>query len=77
MKIYLFQDADQVSNPDYCYHAGGSVMVVAETDGEVENLLKRFPNVQLSAEDWQKVRHFPTHNYIEPEVFIFPDAGCC
>jgi len=74
MKIYLFEEPQQVTGN---WHSGGSVVVIAETDGEVENLLKRFPNVQLSAEDWQKVRHFPTHNYVEPEVFIFPDAGCC
>jgi hypothetical protein len=77
MRIYLFENADQVSNSDHVLHTGGSLMVIAQTDEEVLHLLSEFPHVQLSAEDWQMVRHFPTHNYIEPEVFIFPDAGCC
>lgn len=74
MKIYLFEGIDQVTNN---YHPEGSVMVLAETDQHVLDQLKAFPAVQLSAEDWQSVRHFTTHNYEKPEVFIFPDSGCC
>lgn len=73
MRIYLFEDVTCTDN----WHSGGSVMVLAETDQHVLDQLENFPAVQLTAEDWQRVRHFTTHNYELPEVFIFPDAGCC
>ena len=73
MKIWLFVDAWTVTDN---YHDGGSVMVIAETRGQVENLLAH-TNVELSDADWEDVRTFPTHSYVPAEVFIFPDSGCC
>ena len=73
MRIYLFEDAEKVSNQ---HHSGGSVMVIAPSRGDVEALLEPTA-VELDQWDWENVLTFPTHNYIPPQVFIFPDAGCC
>jgi hypothetical protein len=73
MKIWLFQD---VHVSDHHYHSSGSVLVIAETAGYVKSLLAT-TQVRLDDEDWENVRTFPTHAYVPPEVFIFPDAGCC
>ena len=51
-------------------------MVIAETQGQVNELL-RGTNVELDEWDWEHVRTFPTHSYVTSEVFIFPDSGCC
>lgn len=73
MKIWLFQNACHVTDS---YHDGGSVMVIAETEGQVKNLLA-YTDVELSDADWESVRTFPTHSYVPAEVFLFPDSGCC
>lgn len=72
MKIWLFQDATVSKN----WHSGGAAMVIAETRGQVEDLLHH-TDVELDERDWENVRTFPTHSYVPMEVFIFPDAGCC
>jgi hypothetical protein len=73
MKIWLFIEPDKVTDS---WHSGGSVMVIAETEGQVKNLLAH-TEVELSEDDWENVRTFPTHSYVPAEVFIFPDSGCC
>lgn len=73
MKIWLFENVYKATDS---YHDGGSVMVIAETEGQVKNLLHG-TGVILSDEDWEFVRTFPTHSYVPEEVFIFPDSGCC
>lgn len=73
MKIWLFEGAHVTDS----YHSGGSVMIIAETEGRVKQLLLEHPGVQLEEEDWKYVRTFPTHSYVPEEVFIFPDSGCC
>lgn len=73
MKIWLFEGAHVTDN----YHSGGSLMVIAETEGQIKQLLREYPGVQLDEEDWKHVRTFPTHSYVPKEVFIFPDSGCC
>lgn len=73
MKIWLFIEPQRVTNS---YHSGGSVMVIAETRGQVENLL-RHTEVELSEDDWENVNTYPTHAYVPAQVFIFPDSGCC
>jgi hypothetical protein len=74
MKIWLFQDV-RVSKDSY--HPFGGLVVVAETEGHVKQLITRYNGVTLDDEDWENVRTFPTHSYVPPEVFIFPEAGCC
>jgi hypothetical protein len=73
MKIWLFEDPERVTDS---WHSGGSVMIIAETRGQVEQLLHG-TRVELSEQDWEGVRIFPTHSYVPAEVFIFPDSGCC
>jgi len=73
MKIWLFQDV-RVSNS---YHPFGGLVVIAETEGHVKQLIAQYNGVVLGDDDWENVRTFPTHSYVPAEVFIFPDSGCC
>ena len=73
MQIYLFEYATVTNN----YHNGGALMVVAKSEEHVKELLVDFPAVKLDEDDWKNVRVFDTSPYELPEVFIFPDSGCC
>lgn len=77
MKIFLFEEPEQVTDS---YHSGGSVMVVASSKTSAKQLLEDYPGIILSADDWTGVREFelaPVGSGYTPEVFIFPDSGCC
>lgn len=73
MKIYLFEYATVTDN----YHSGGALMVIAKSEEHVREQLEGYPAVKLDAEDWTGVRVFDTSPLELPEVFIFPDSGCC
>lgn len=75
MQLFLFQNVQRVS--EYNYHDGGSVMVLAKGISEVTEMLKDHPGVILDDDDWNQVRVFDVNPDLDPEVFIFPDAGCC
>lgn len=77
MQLFLFENATQVSNPDHAYHSGGSVMVLAKGISEVTEMLAESSDVILDDDDWSLVRVFDVSDMELPEVFIFPDAGCC
>lgn len=70
MKVYIL-DIDEI--PD-SYH-GGWAVVVAVTDGQVEQLLREH-DIELSSLALENATVYPTHSYIEPAVHIFP-IGCC
>lgn len=73
MQIYLFEYTTVTDN----YHSGGALVVVAKSEEHVKELLVDFPAVELDEDDWKNVRVFDTNPYELPEVFIFPDSGCC
>lgn len=73
MKIYLFEYATGSDS----YHSGGALMVIAKSEAHVREQLENFPAVKLDDDDWKGVRVFDTSPIELPEVFIFPDSGCC
>jgi len=84
MKTFLFQDAESVS---LNYHNSGSVLVLASDEAGVRALVDEYnqpdrstPAVVLSEDDWSRVRVFEldsSHRADAPQLFIFPDSGCC
>lgn len=73
MKIFLFEGATVTDS----YHSGGSLMVIATSEEHVKEQLTAYPGVKLDERDWKYVRVFSTSPLELPEVFIFPDSGCC
>lgn len=74
MKIFIFEDVNQVSNR---YHSEGGLVIVARDTYHVEELIKDYDCIVIEKEDWEKVVVYDLAGYVESKVFIFPDAGCC
>jgi hypothetical protein len=74
MKMFVFEDLDKVSGN---YHENGGLMVIARNREHVENLIEGDECIEITEEEWGKVRVFELSGEANPEIFVFPDAGCC
>ena len=73
MKIFTWE---RVSNATDNYHSGGGVMVVAENIEHAMALAEEQGVVFFSEYDSPCIEYDLLGDY-EPNVIIFPDAGCC
>lgn len=75
MKIFIFENVMELTSR---YHSEGGLVVIAKDKFEVNELIKDEPYIKLTEEDWATVKIYSLEEPdVEPEVFIFPDAGCC
>lgn len=80
MKVYVWEEVGELT---VNYHCSGGLVVIAEDENHVRELLRDFPNVKINDKEWEAVFTYPlsgTPNFpsgYEPRVFVFPDAGCC
>jgi len=81
MKMYLWERLDQVSEN---YHCEGGLVVIAKDKKEVKKLIKAKneaeewgPDIEIKDEEWKDVKIFEMNENNNPEIFYFPDAGCC
>lgn len=72
MKAFLWGGIAQVSDS---YHAGGSVLVEAETIEQARKLCKRH-NPEINDVSGEPDLILESHSTVEA-VWTFPDAGCC
>lgn len=71
MKIWIFEYAKVTDS----YHSGGGLVFLAKNREQVLALLP--PGAELTEEDWDRVRVIDDLSHEFPEVFVFPDSGCC
>lgn len=74
MKVFIFEDVEQVSDN---YHAGGGILIVANNKDHAIKLIEQEDYVKVTEEEWEKVVVYELKNNEEPKVIVFPDAGCC
>ena len=85
MNIYIFEDVDQLTTN---YHCEGGLVVVAKNEKHVNELIQienktvneydwQEAAIELTEEEWEKVKVYPLAEEVEPKVMIFPNAGCC
>jgi hypothetical protein len=74
MFIYVVEEAAKVSNR---YHAGGGIVIVAESFDAALELANKTPHVKITAKELSKCTPYKLADSPECKVFIFPDAGCC
>lgn len=71
MKVYIWERVSQATSS---YHAGGAVVVFAETEERARELANKEEGCSiLLAEAVTEIREASG----EEKVFIFQDAGCC
>lgn len=71
MKIWIFEYA-KVSDH---YHDSGGMVFLARDKAQVLSMLPT--GAELDEDDWERVRIIEHPSLEMPEVFVFPDAGCC
>jgi hypothetical protein len=73
MKLYVIGRAAHVSDS---YHEEGGIVVVAADLDAAKLLAASQPAVMLTDEEWAGAVEFTVYD-AEPQVFVFPDSGCC
>jgi hypothetical protein len=71
MNVYIWRDATTVSTS---YHEGGGLVVIAASEEAARALANAEHGVVLDAAEMPDAV-FPCN--AEPQVFVFPNAGCC
>lgn len=73
MQIFIF---DRVAEATTNYHSEWWIVVIAK---DKEDALKLLSSTAATITDteWENVVTYELKNNQEPNIFIFPDAGCC
>lgn len=77
MNAYVWEEVDQLTTNYHCY---GGLMVVAEDEAHVRELVAvddGEKKIRLTEEEWEAVIVYPLQGDPAPRVFVFRDAGCC
>lgn len=73
MKIFIWERVDNATDN---YHSGGGVMVIAENIEHAMKLAEE-EGVTFSSKYDSPYIEYELQGDNEPNVIIFPDAGCC
>ena len=74
MKMFIFKELSQVSDN---YHSEGGLAVIAKDKDQVYQLIEEYGDIEITEDEWHEVWIYDLVGDVEPEVFVFPDAGCC
>lgn len=74
MKIYIFEQIDQVSGN---YHSGGGLVIIAKDIEHAKEIILVDKEIQPTDEEWAKVESYDLAENVEPKFWTMPDAGCC
>jgi hypothetical protein len=89
MKMFIFPEIEQLTK---YYHSGGALVVIAESKRHVKRYVKEFNSkakdgdvIEITDAEWKQASVYnlappspkdPNSIYF-PQIFRFPDAGCC
>ncbi len=73
MKIFIFGRVEKATNN---FHEEWWVVVIAEDKEKAMSLLDS-TEATITETEWEDVVIYELKNAQEPNIFIFPDAGCC
>lgn len=85
MRVYIIQRVENLTDR---YHGEGGLAIVANDDEHAKVLFEEYANgvrkdgwydftPVVTDTEWQSAKVYELAQDAEPEVFIFPDAGCC
>lgn len=74
MRIFIFEGVDEVSGH---YHSDGGLVIIAEDEARVKELVAEDEYIKLTEADWFDVISYQVSDDAQEKVFVFPDAGCC
>lgn len=84
MKLYILEAVERCTDN---YHDGGGLVIIAEDLHHAKQMIEkvnrdRIDNQQshlytITTEQWHGARELILFSPAEPEIIVFPDAGCC
>lgn len=75
MKIFILTNVEDLTSN---YHPEGGLVIIAETIEAAKELMKGDSEALISEQEWLDVIiHELIGQDIEPNYYIFPNAGCC
>lgn len=74
MNIFIFENVSQLTNN---YHSEGGLVIVAENIEQAVKMVFEDKYIELTKEELENVKVFKLAYNHEPQMFVFPDAGCC
>ena len=74
MKIYIFEYINQLTNS---YHTEGGLVVIAKDKRRAKQIIAMDDFIDISEDEWKKVKVMELAKDYKEECIIFPDAGCC
>lgn len=73
MKVFVW---NYISELTINYHSDGGLVVVAESLSDAIKAAEKL-GVVFGVDEREPTNTYETGSQHEPEVFIFPNAGCC
>ncbi|HDY86248.1 hypothetical protein LCGC14_1126010 [marine sediment metagenome] len=82
MTLYLFERIDKVTDS---WHSAGGIVIIAKDRRQAKEIATKYfdskfdkrDKVGITIDEWKSVKVFVLAGKHKPEVFIFPDEGCC
>jgi hypothetical protein len=74
MKIFIWKDIDGLERS---YHDNGAVAVIAKSYDDAVSAIKAATNGEADIDGKQPDEVFDLAGDPRPQVFIFPNSGCC
>ena len=74
MKLFLFRRIQQAT--EY-YHPEGGLVIVADSLAHALELIGENEHIQPTEAEWEDAIGYEIFGNPKPNVYVFPDAGCC
>ncbi len=74
MNAYIFENVEQLTSN---YHSGGGLIIFARDIDHATELTRSDSSISISDVEWSEAKVFKMADDVQPQIFKFPDAGCC
>lgn len=73
MKCFIWTEVDELTNR---WHSGGGLIVIHETVEQARQLAVE-NNVKFDNTSMEPDMVYNLEGVVQPDIYIFPNAGCC
>jgi len=75
MILFIF---DKVLDLTHRFHSSGGLVVIAENEETAKQMIENHKDINcVSEDDWFYVKKLKLSDEEAPNIWVFPNAGCC
>jgi len=74
MYVYIFEYIEELTDN---WHSDGGLVVIAKSRKQAKELIASKPSMVVTDEEWDSCIVHKLVGNPKPQIFVFPDAGCC